>query len=172
MATDGIKMPPAPKAKTGGFAFGDMSDSEEGEEEEEEEIQQQPKKVRNFGFDIDSDEDQSNMMMPPPSKKGYGPLGLDTKKFMEKGNLEINLNDGNDQFMMKSQKLPGLKEYDFNTIQPSREPLGEDDDNKIEQKFRNENTMAKSNLRQKDKTFNFGLAAGFSDSGGSEPEEQ
>ena len=32
--------------------------------------------------------------------------------------------------------------------------------------------MAKSNLRQKDKTFNFGLAAGFSDSEGSEPAEK
>ena len=65
--------------------------------------------------------------------------------------------------MMQSQKLPGLKEYDFNTIQPQRDPLKEDE-NKISSKFRNENTMAKSNLRQKDKTFNFGLAADFSDS--------
>lgn len=32
--------------------------------------------------------------------------------------------------------------------------------------------MAKSNLRLKDKTFNFGLAAGFSDSEGSEPTEK
>jgi hypothetical protein len=56
------------------------------------------------------------MMPPPPPKKGYGPLGADAKKFMEKGNLEINLTEGNDQFMMQSQKLPGLKEYGFNTI--------------------------------------------------------
>jgi hypothetical protein len=69
--------------------------------------------------------------------------------------------------MMQSQKLPGLKEYGFNELQPD---IGTDriemkeDVNKISSKFRNENTMAKSNLRQKDKTFNFGLAADFSDS--------
>ena len=91
---------------------------------------------------------------------------------MEKGNLEINLTEGNDQFMMQSLKLPGLKEYDFNTIQPSNDQLKQEEDNKISQKFINENTISKSNLRQKDKTFNFGLAAGFSDSEGSYQEEK
>lgn len=79
--------------------------------------------------------------------------------------------------MMQSQKLPGLKEYGFNELQPD---MAQDKQevteqvNQISSKFRNENTMAKSNLRQKDKTFNFGLAADFSDSeqedcGGSNP---
>lgn len=66
--------------------------------------------------------------MAPPPKKGYGPLGAEAKKFMidskKPGGLEINLNEGDDQFMMlQSQKMPGLKEYDFNTIQPEIEQI-------------------------------------------------
>lgn len=92
LATEGIKMPPAPKGKTEPkFAFGDMSESEDEEMPEN-------KPVRNFGIDLDSDEDKP--MMIPPTKKGYGLLGADAKKFMndqkKAGNLEINLNEGND----------------------------------------------------------------------------
>jgi len=39
-------------------------------------------------------------------------------------------------------------------------------------KFQNENAMAGSNLRQKDKKFNFGGFAGLSDSEQEEPEQQ
>lgn len=83
------------------------------------------------------------------------------------GNLEIDLDQSNEQFMMQSQKLPGLKEYGFNELQPDMaqdKQIANEQVNQISSKFRNENTMAKSNLRQKDKTFNFGLAADFSDS--------
>lgn len=137
-------MPPAPKSKVAPkFAFGAMSDSDEEEEDDHDDASnkrvQRGAQGKGFDFGMMSAQEESpatnavvhaqappNLIEAPPQKRGYGLLGVEAKKFMNDkdqvhkrnqfGNLEINLDQSNEQFMMQSQKLPGLKEYGFNEL--------------------------------------------------------
>ena len=135
-------MPPAPKSKVAPkFAFGAMSDSEEEPEDPQDGTRRLPRGGQGKGFDfgmMGAPEEQpainaapggqpsSNPAEAPAQKRGYGLLGAEAKKYMNDrdqiqkrnqfGNLEIDLDQSNEQFMMQSQKLPGLKEYGFNEL--------------------------------------------------------
>ena len=82
------------------------------------------------------------------------------------GNLEIDLEQSSgDQFMMQSQKLPDMKQYyGLNQLDEDNSKAQASREDKDQSKFANENTMAKSNLRQKNITFNFGSMSDYSNS--------
>jgi hypothetical protein len=156
-------MPSGPKGKmVMKFDFEDMSDSEQ--ENDRNSSQELPvsslmaaNKVQNL-----KREDAHQ-----PSKL-FGKPGL---------KLQINLsNEDNDNWPVNKKPSLGVEIPDDNQLQISdkhksntRQIEKHDALSQPKSQFENENVEAKSNLRDKGKTFNFGLAADFS---GSEDEEE